>query len=159
MTTIRPRSIADRFAILLRVVATAVFFLGLSRAVGWRWALLATVLAGAIIGVALRSKGAPAEGATWSASADLLRRGQRFPGQLSFSDEDAIWTPSSSSERRGVTAVRVPLDKSVVQLSAGSALLDVIVRITADGNAEPLEFLTHRSARLRAAARNLRDSR
>jgi hypothetical protein len=155
VTSIRPRPVAGWFGMILQLLASVAFLLGLSRTVGWPWALLAVALGGLLIRVTHRSKGPTAEGATWSAGADLLMQRHKFPGQLSLTSEELIWIPSRYSERKGVVAVRVPLATSMINLSAGSALLDVIVRITADGGGKPLRFLTHRSARLREAASKL----
>ena len=140
----------------MRLLALAAFSLVLSRAVGWRWAVLATVLAILVIPLALSSKGPTAEGAVWSASADFLTPGHRLPGQFSLSDDKAIWTPSHYSERHGAVVVGVSLAKAKISFEAGSALLDVIIRISPDDGTEPLLFLTHRSVRLRHAARHLR---
>ncbi len=155
MTSIGPRPVAGWLGMILQLLASLVLLLGLSLTVGWLWAVPAAAGAGMLIWLTFRSKGPTAEGATWSASADLLTDGHKFPGQLSLNGDEAIWTPSPYSERKGVVAVRVPLSTSNVDLSAGKALLDVIVRITAEGGVEPLRFLTHRSARLRKAARML----
>ena len=151
---LRPRSVAGWFGIVLKVLAAVAYLLALSRAYRWPWALLATALGGLLIRVAFQSKGLIAEGATWSASADLLIGRHKYPGQLSLTSEEVTWAPSRYSERKRVAAVRVPLATSMVDLNAGPALLDVIVRITADGGGEPLRFLTRRSAGLRDATRN-----
>jgi hypothetical protein len=154
---IKSRSLTKRSGLVLRVLASAAFFLAVSRGVGWRWAVLVTALAVLVIALALRSKGPTEEGAVWSASADFLTRGHRFPGQLSLSDDKATWTPSRHSARRGAAGVRVTLATARVDFEAGSALLDVIVRVSPDDGSEPLLFLTHRSARLTHAARHLRE--
>ncbi len=155
MTSFKPRPLAGWLGMILQLLASLALLLGLSLTVGWPWALPAAAAAGLLIWLTFRPKGPTAEGATWSASADLLTDGHKFPGQLSLTSDEAIWTPSPYSERKGVVAVRAPLSTSMIDLSAGTALLDVIVRITADGGAEPLRFLTHRSARLRDAARRV----
>ena len=86
-----------------------------------------------------------------------LSPGHRLPGQLSLSDDKAIWTPSHHSERHGAVVVGVSLAKAKIGFEAGSALLDVIIRLSPDDGTEPLLFLTHRSVRLRHAARHLRE--
>jgi hypothetical protein len=154
---VKSRSLSNRSALFLRLLASAAFFLAFSRGVGWRWAVLGTALAILLVSLTVRSRGPTADGAIWSASADFLTRGHRFPGQLSLSDDKAIWTPNLHSERHGAESIQVTLAKATIDFEAGSAFLDVTVRISPDDGTEPLLFLTHRSARLREAARHVRE--
>jgi hypothetical protein len=143
------RTWRGRLALPLRLIG-AVVAVGL---IGFRFGLVAAAAAavcGGLLVVAARRRRASSEpGPIWTASADLMRGGGRWPGQLSVLPNEIVWAPSKSSIRRGLEGVRA--DKThIVQLQDGIALTDVYLTLTSPGR-EPLTLLTHRSRRLAAA--------
>jgi hypothetical protein len=140
----------------LGVAATGCFFGGLLVNGSPRLALASVAAAGLLVAVAFRRKAPRVDGAMWSASADLMRDGSRFPGELSLLSNAVVWMPSKFSRRRGLDgAVRLAVDEQTeLHFEAGPALLDVLVSVrSADG--QTVRFTTHRSPGLAEAIRRI----
>lgn len=100
----------------------------------------------------LRRRSSTVDGAAWSASADLLRGGRQFPGQVSLTTRSVVWRPARSSRRRGVQGLTLDIREAgcVVRAEAGPGLVDVVLQVrNADGVVA--SFLTHRHAGLTTA--------
>jgi hypothetical protein len=149
-----PRSASGWLALICRLLAAVGFLIALLDESGPRLALVAVALALLLISLVVRRKAASAEGAVWSASADLIEGRKQTPGQLSFTPDAVIWIPSSYSVRHGFQVSNIPLTPTTkVTLSEGPGLLDVFV--DAHGPGRQVRFLTHRSRGLQRAVRQL----
>jgi hypothetical protein len=111
-----------------------------------RVAFVSVAAAGFLVAVVFRRKAPHMPGALWSSSADLMRDGSRFPGELSLLADAVVWMPSAYSRQHGFNRpVRVALETwGGLEADAGSGLLDVVISVrSADG--QTLRFATHRS--------------
>lgn len=148
------RSGLSWLAIICRLLAGAGFLVALLHQSGPRWALAGVAVGLLLLPLAWRRKASPAAGATWSASADLVEDRKHAPGELSFTPDALVWTPSSHSVRNGYEELVVPLtSRANVTRQAGPALLDVFVDVR--GPVREARFLTGRSSRLRRVVRQL----
>lgn len=121
-----------------------------------RWLLIAVAAGLLLVPIAWRRKAPVAAGAFWNASADFMHGATKSPGQLSFTSESVVWTPSKYSRNDGQEQISVPLtgDTSIT-LERGSSLLDVLILVRPP-TGEPAQFLTHWSPRLRRTIRKMR---
>ena len=150
------RSPRSRGILALRALALGCFIAGLfADHASLRWLLIAAAAGLLLVPIAWRRKAPAAAGAFWSASADLMRGATKLPGQLAFTPESVVWTPSSYSRHHGEEQVSVPLtDDTSVSLEYGPSLLDAVI-IVRPSTGELARFLTHRSPRLRRAIRKI----
>jgi hypothetical protein len=129
------------------VVAAALFFVAAGLAHRPVAAAATLVLAVLLVLAVFRRKAAPAAGAIYSAGADrIAANGKRLPGQLSFTPEGLIWSPSSYSVRRGERPVELEAWQDL-WLQRGPGIFDVTVTVVPIEGA-PLRFGTRRSRRL-----------
>jgi hypothetical protein len=112
-------------------------------------AVLAVALGLGLAALTQRRKAAPVPNASWTAPADLLCQGRKYPGQLSVLGDALVWRPSRFSAKHGVDEVRI--DSSCrARVDAGPALVDVVLTVTSpDGR--HITILTRRSRRLASA--------
>jgi hypothetical protein len=150
---VAPRSSWSRSALVFRLLALGLFVVALARESGLRWVLVALACGLLVIPLVWRRKATPAASAVWTASADLIKGSKHAPGQLSFTPEAVVWSPSSYSLRHGHEQLVAPLPKAKVALQAGPGLLDAYVDVRWPGR--DVRFLTRRSPRLRRAVRQL----
>jgi hypothetical protein len=146
------RSSWGRSAIVCRLLTLGLLILALAMESGLRWVLVA-LAGGLLVPLAWRRKAAPAAGAVWTGSADLIEGSKHAPGQLSFTPEAVVWSPSSYSLRHGHEQLVAPLPKAKVTLQAGPGLLDAYVDVRWPGR--EVRFLTRRSPRLGRAVNQL----
>jgi hypothetical protein len=153
------RSPRSRAILALRVLALGCFVAGLvADHASLRWLLIAVATGLLLVPIAWRPKAPATAGAFWSASADVMHGVSRFPGQLCFTDDSAIWTPSSYSRHHGQEQISIPLTGDTpISLEHGSSLLDVLILVRPP-TGEPARFLTHWSPRLRRAIRKMRSA-
>ncbi|HEY5034866.1 MAG TPA: hypothetical protein VIJ30_07095 [Candidatus Dormibacteraeota bacterium] len=151
-----PRFPLIRRSLALRGLALACFIAGLvADRASTRWLLIAMAAGLLLVPIAWRRKAPVAAGAIWSASADLMHGATKLPGQLCFTPESVVWTPSSYSRRHGEEEISVPLTGDTsVSLENGPSLLDVLI-IVRRSTGEPAQFLTHRTPRLRRTIRKI----
>jgi hypothetical protein len=114
-----------------------------------RWLLIVVAAGLLLVPIAWRRKAPTVAGALWNASADVMQGATKFPGQLCFTADSAIWTPSYYSRHHGQEQISVPLTGDTsISLEHGSSLLDVLILVR-PSTGEPTQFLTHWSPRLR----------
>jgi hypothetical protein len=151
------RSPRSRGTLALRVLALGCFVTGLvADHASLRWLLIAVAAGLLLVPIAWRRKAPVAVRAFWNASADVMQGARKFPGQLCFTADSVIWTPSKYSRHHGEEQISVPLtgDTSIT-LERGSSLLDVLILVRPP-TGEPAQFLTHWSPRLRRTIRKMR---
>jgi hypothetical protein len=121
-----------------------------------RWLLIAVAAGLLLVPIAWRRKAPVAAGAFWNASADVMHGVRKFPGQLCFTADSVIWTPSTYSRHHGQEQISVPLTGDTsISLEHASSLLDVLILVRPP-TGEPARFLTHWSPRLRRAIRKMK---
>jgi hypothetical protein len=149
-----PRSSVSWLAIACRLLAIVAVGFALVREGGIRWVLVAVALGLVLVPFTWRRKAAPATGAIWNASADLIEGGKHAPGELSFTPDAVVWTPNSHSLSNGHEGLVLSLTEgATVELTSGPALLDVFVDVREPGR--EVRFLTHRSKGLERAVSQL----
>jgi hypothetical protein len=150
------RSPRSRGILALRVLGLGCFLAGLvADHASLRWLLIGVAAGLVLVPTALRRKAPVAVGAFWSASADFVHGATKSPGQLCFTTESVVWTPSSYSRHHGQDRISVPLNGDTsISLEYGSSLLDVLILIR-PSMGEPARFLTHWSPRLRRTIRKM----
>jgi hypothetical protein len=148
------RSSSGWLAIACRLLAAVALCFALVREGGIRWVLVAVAVGLILVPFAWRRKAAPAAGAIWNASADLIEGGTHAPGELSFTPEAVVWTPNSYSLHHGYERFVLPVTHGAkVKLQSGPALFDVFIDVRGPGR--EVRFLTHRSPGLERAVRQL----
>jgi hypothetical protein len=141
-------------ALSLRVLALVFLTAALIVHGDFRLLPIAAVLGCILVIFVLRDRGPAATGAAWSGSADLLKEGRKFSGQLSLADGRVVWSPSVRSRRDGLDEISMDItSESDLALETGPALLDVIVAVSVPAGNH--QFLTHRGPALRRAIRRL----
>jgi hypothetical protein len=120
------------------------------------WLLIVAAVGLLLVPIAWRRKAPVATGALWNASADVMHGVKKFPGQLSFTADSVIWTPSKHSRQHGQEQISVPLTRDTsISMEYGSSLLDVLI-IVRPATGEAARFRTHWSPRLRRTIRKTR---
>ena len=120
-----------------------------------RWLLIVVAAGLLLVPIAWRRKAPVAPGAFWSASADFMHDATKFPGQLCFTADSVIWTPSNYSRHHAREQISVPLTGDTsISLEHGSSLLDVLILVRPP-TGEPARFLTHWSPRLHRTIRKM----
>ena len=144
-----PRDVSTRVALAIKLlVGTGALVVAAVR-YGVLGAALVVLLGLGLAALTQRRKAAAVPGALWTAPADLLLRGRRFPGQLSVLSDGIIWRPSKYSVQHGVDEVRTDSSRSA-RVNGGPAVADVFLTLTSpDGTVST--FLTRWSPRLAKA--------